>query len=407
MSGRSLIEPVLVVGAGPVGLLLAARLAHAGVAFRLVERRDVARSGSRAIGVHPPGLAALASVGADAEVRAAGVRIEAGRAYGAAGPLGRLAFAADAPVLSVPQVASEAALDGALHRAGGRVERGVTLTGLRRGAEGRLLATLLGAEPTEVDVGLVVGCDGRDSSVRTLAGIGRRGGPYPDRYAMADVMGGAALGAEAAIHLHRDGLAESFPLPGGWRRVVVRLPDDERGNGVDDWGGEASRAGGQPAGARAPDLAVARRVCALAAARGAGVFEPDSARMTSVFGIERWLASRFVLGRVVLAGDAAHVVSPIGGQGMNLGWLDAAALADALERIVVRGASAMGPELEAYAQRRRRAAQVALWRAARNTSLGRPHSRWRAGARDALLRVALRRPWSSLLEGAFTMRGLA
>jgi 2-polyprenyl-6-methoxyphenol hydroxylase-like FAD-dependent oxidoreductase len=110
---------------------------------------------------------------------------------------------------------------------------------------------------------------------------------------------------------------------------------------------------------------------------------------------------------LVLAGDAAHVVSPIGGQGMNLGWLDAVALADAVGRVRERGPAAYGPELAAYERRRRRSAQVALWRAALNTRLGRPAGPRRAAARDALLRRALRPPWASHLAGVFSMRGLA
>lgn len=387
----AVVEPVLVVGAGPVGLLVAARLARLGLAVRLVERRSEVRRSSRAIGVHPPGLAALASVAADEAVREAAVRIRAGRAVGASGPLGRLEFPADTPVLALPQWRSEAALEAALERFGGAVERGIELVDVRRGSPGRLLATLQRAGgQEELEVAVVVGCDGRASSVRTLAGIGWRGGPYPDRYLMADLPDVTGLRDEAAIHLHADGLAESFPLPDGWRRVVVRCQEAPPRSGV----GES-------------DPLVAQRVCELAEARGAGRFRAEDARMTSAFGIEAALATRFVLGRVVLAGDAAHVVSPIGGQGMNLGWLDAVAVADALARVRERGPTAFGPELEAYAQRRRRAAQVALWRASVNTRLGRPVGALRASVRDALLRRALRPPWSRSLAGAFSMRGLA
>lgn len=384
------IEPVLVVGAGPVGLLLAARLMQHGVRTRLIERRRTPSSSSRAIGVHPPGLAALASVGADAAVRAAGVRIEGGRAYGASGPLGRLVFAADAPVWSLPQWHSEAALLAALEGFGGTVERGVTLTDLQRAGGGRLLATLQGDGVERFEAGIVIGCDGRASSVRTLAGIGWRGGPYRDRYLMADLPDVTGLAHEASIHLHPEGLAESFPLPGGWRRVVVRHQEpapEPQAPGV--------------------DARLARLVCDLAAARGAGRFDPDAARMTSAFGIEAALATRFALGRVLLAGDAAHVLSPIGGQGMNLGWLDAVAAADALARVRERGTGALEPELAAYAQSRRRAAQLASWRATFNTALGRPAGALRARWRDALLRRALRPPFARGMVGAFTMRGLA
>ena len=391
--------PVLVVGAGPVGLLLAARLLALGIPTRIVERRSELARGSRAIGVHPPGLTALASVGADAAVRAAGVRIEAGRAFGAYGELGTLAFGPETPLLAVPQAASEAALEAALRAHGGAVERGVTLTDLAPADGAVLEATLLAAEGLcTVRAGLVIGCDGRDSRVRELAGIARHGGPYPDRYLMADLPAAGELGPWAEIRLHPDGLVESFPLPDGWRRVVVRVHDAH---------GEPQGDPGSGGGHGGVDAAVARRVCELAAERGGGRFDPKRAGMTSAFGVERWLARRFTVGRVALAGDAAHVVSPIGGQGMNLGWLDAVALAAAVARGEARGAAALGVELASYAERRRRAARLAMWRAAWNTRLGRPLGPARARSRDALLRLALRPPWSRFMVGAFTMRGLA
>ncbi len=394
---------VLVVGAGPVGLLVAARLLLLGVPTRVVERRAAPGSGSRAIGVHPPGLVALASVGADADVLAAGVRIVEGRAFGAHGELGSLRFDGDTPVLAVPQALSEAALCAALERAGGSVERGVTLTGLRRGAAGRLEATLLGADEAFVDAAVVIGCDGSGSSVRTLAGIGWRGGAYRDRYLMADLPDVSGLGARAEIRLHRAGLLESFPLPGGWRRVVVRVPDEPAVVATD----RGDETAGGPSRSAGVDPCVAARVCALAAERGGERYDADAARMTSAFGIERRLATRFVLGRVALAGDAAHVLSPIGGQGMNLGWLDAVALAEGVARGLERGPGALRTELEAYGQRRRRAAQAAAWRADVNTRLGRPVGPLGARLRDAVLVRALRAPFDRALTGAFTMRGLA
>lgn len=393
---------VLVVGAGPVGLLLAARLLRLGVPTRIVDRRPAAASGSRAIGVHPPGLAALAGVDAAAAVLDAGVRIVEGVAYGARGPLGSLRFEAATPVLAVPQAATEAALRAALERAGGRVERGTALMGLRSAADGTLHATLLGDAERTLRATVVVGCDGRTSAVRSLAGIGWRGGPYRDRYLMADLPDVTGLGPRAEIRLHRDGLVESFPLPGGWRRVVVRVADAGPGPSADGAAG-AGTDGSRPG----VDEEVARRVCALAAARGADRFDPAAARMTSAFGVERRLATRFARGRVVLAGDAAHVLSPIGGQGMNLGWLDAVALADALGRGLARGAAAVAAELDAYARRRRGAARVATWRADVNTRLGRPVGPLAASVRDGLLERALRPPFRGRLVGAFTMRGLA
>ncbi len=385
--------PVVVVGAGPVGLLLATRLLALGVPTRIVERRGEPGGGSRSIGVHPPGLAALASVGLDGVFRETGVRIVEGRAYGARGPLGALAFGPETPVLAVPQALGEAALEAALQARGGAVERGVRLTGLAPLEGGSALEARLehgDGAASAVRASLVIGCDGRDSLVRSLAGIACDGGPYPDRYLMADLPDVTGLGPRAEIRLHLAGLMESFPLPGGWRRVVVRLADACIDPPLDR-----------------SEAALAARVCELALERSGACFDASRARMASAFGVERWLARRFVAGRVALAGDAAHVISPIGGQGLNLGWLDAVALADAIERTADGDAVRLVQELARYDRRRRRAARIALRRAEWNTRLGRPLPHERARWRDALLRQALRPPWSRVLLGAFTMRGLA
>lgn len=385
--------PVLVVGAGPVGLLLATRLLTLGIPTRLVEQRAAPGAGSRAIGVHAPGLAALASVGAEAAVRSAGVRILEGRALGARGALGTLVFDHGTPVLAVPQASTEAALAAALAEHGGVVERGVALTSLTPVGDDVVEVGLLGATGAmTARAALVVGCDGRDSLVRQLASIPTCGGAYRDRYLMADLADVTDLGPRAEIRLHPDGLMESFPLPGGWRRVVVRVDD------------ACARRWPPPDRSVA---ALAAGVCELALQRSGVRYDAAGARMASAFGVERALARRFASGRVVLAGDAAHVISPIGGQGMNLGWLDAVALAEAVARADSGSGPGLAAELAAYARRRRRAARIALRRAEWNMRLGRPHGRWRARLRDELLERALQPPWSRRLQGAFTMRGLA
>jgi 2-polyprenyl-6-methoxyphenol hydroxylase-like FAD-dependent oxidoreductase len=326
---------------------------------------------------------------------AAGRPVRVGRARGARGALGAVRF--DAPgaawpfVLTVPQAVTEATLRAALAAADpAALVAGVRVEGLR--PEGEAVAV----EAVAADgvrrrwrAAAVVGADGRDGTVRRALGIGRRGGPYPDRYAMADLSDDPDRFApdEAWVVLHADGVVEGFPLPGGVRRWVVR------------WGGAADGLRDRSPG----DLAA---LVAAEAGRRLGLPLDGALRgSASAFGVERWSADRYALGRVALIGDAAHVVSPIGGQGMNLGWLDAAAVAEALDAGLDQGDP--GPLLARAAAHRRRAAGRAIGRAAAHTALGRPVGPIAGALRDALLAAALRPPFAARTRGRFVMEGLA
>lgn len=390
---------VVVVGAGPVGLALALDLARRGLRVQVLEARATAPHGSRAIGLHPPGLAVLASLGLAEALVAEGRRVRLGRAVGVHGPLGtvRLEDAHDRfPfVLTVPQATTERHLRAALTgTAPAALTTGVRVTAVTQDAN---RTTVRGVDRDGVvrawRARFVVGADGRDGVVRSAVGVQRVGGPYPDRYAMADLADdeGRFASDEAWIVLHRDGVVEGFPLPGGVRRWVVR----RRG---------ATSGREESLDAATPE-AIARWVAAEVADRLGGRFDPTLRGSASAFGVERWLAARFTVGRVALIGDAAHVLSPIGGQGMNLGWLDAAAVAAVLDPasspddVVARLAEVGG--------HRRAAARRAIARAAWNTALGRPRSTLSAAFRDVVVRALLRPPLAPATRRRFVMEGLA
>jgi 2-polyprenyl-6-methoxyphenol hydroxylase-like FAD-dependent oxidoreductase len=365
---------VAIVGAGPVGLLLACLLADQGVDVAVLERRATPSRETRAIGIHPPGLAALDAAGVGASVRREATPIRRGIASCRGRILGSLDFH-EAPILSLPQDVTERILQARLAQlAPGALRRGVHVSALRELPAHVVLETEGGDQTWAARY--VVGADGVRSTVRAalgVASVSRRGTAC---YAMADAREKPGPPATALLQLEPDGVLESFPLPGGMRRWVARL----------------DHAGTLDAAA----------FTALIESRARERIALSSA--PSGFTARQRLATSFARGRIALVGDAAHEVSPIGGQGMNLGWLDAVHLARAVSDALAAGAPSAAFTL--YDRTRRAAASRAMRRAAFNMAMGAPGNGAWLTARNAFVRALTRRPARGLLLRAFTMHGL-
>lgn len=387
---------VVIVGAGPVGTLLAAELVRRGVDVRVLERRPTAGTGTRAIGIHAPALAALEPSGITERLLERAVRVPRGVARAGDRVLGVVRFdrlSARFPfVATLPQADTEAVLA----EASPAPERGVEVTAVRpRGAEVRLEATAPGGDVRHVSAPLVVLAGGwgarslayRDGRLPTTT--------YPDRYLMSDIAVPDRPDADTAIvNLTPDGVLESFPLPGSMRRVVAWdavVP----GTGA---GRDAGAAGADDAAAAAQR--VARLRAALRARGEASV--ADAVETATAFGIRRVCAPRLRNGRLFVIGDTAHEVSPIGGQGMNLGLLDAVGLAPLLARWVHERV-APEPELADWERRRVRSAVRAGRLAAVNTVLGRPRGGAADLARRTLVRGMLTPPLDRGFASAYSM----
>jgi 2-polyprenyl-6-methoxyphenol hydroxylase-like FAD-dependent oxidoreductase len=390
---------VLVVGGGPVGLFAAALLAVQGVSVAVWERRPSAPTGSRAIGIHPPSLDAFAAIGLDGPVLAEAALVRSGVARSRGREIGRLSF--DRASTTHPYVATldqhrtESLLRSRLEAlAPGALRVGTALTGLARHRD-HVDATGTGAsgEPVSVRAAFVIGADGARSVTRDLLGIGTSGRDYPDRYVMGDFTDVEDAGARSAalVDVGPAGVVESFPLPGGRRRYVALVP-------------AAFEAGSPgPSGPAASPVSSggARRVASIVSDRTRVDLDPSTCTMLSGFRVRRRAADRVGIGRVVLAGDAAHEISPIGGQGMNLGWLGAAELVPLLAEAVASGSAGPWPE---YAARRQAVARRAARQAEVNMALGRPLGAFRAAGREALLRTVLSLPSADGLAGVYAMR---
>nr|WP_263433753.1 NAD(P)/FAD-dependent oxidoreductase [Arthrobacter sp. StoSoilB13] len=328
-----------------MGVLL---LQH-GHRVRILERRSNRSHRSRAIGIHPPALKELDHAGLAATLVASGVRIERGVAYSKGARVAGLPFNGDPDfpfILAVPQPKTEQVLEQAVMALDpDAIIRGAAVTEF---ADDGGTVSVLADSPSgglAYTSRLLVAADGAHSMIRQrlLPGLSVR--TYPDCYLMGDFIDTTGHGDEAVLYLEPEGIVESFPLPGDVRRWVVRL--------------------GAPA--RSPTAA---GLAALVEARtGVGV-DPGSNTMLSAFEVQSRLVKRMVHGRTVLLGDAAHEISPIGGQGMNLGWLDAAALAPLVDASL-RGHN-VGRQLQLFEKERRRAASRASQQAGLNMALGRP-----------------------------------
>ncbi|WP_394216384.1 FAD-dependent oxidoreductase [Brachybacterium vulturis] len=385
---------VLIVGAGPTGLLLACLLARRGVEVRVLERRTEAPVSSRAIGLHPPALRALAEIGLEREAVALGERIRVGRARCRDRELGSVDFARADPrrphVLALPQTLTEDLLARRLAAlAPSALRRGWELTDLQESARTVALTARDsggGSGTLQLRAGLVVGADGSRSRVRSLLGITTSGCDYPDTYLMGDLRdpaatGDAGGGREAVVHLEPGGVVESFPLPGGRRRWVVHT----------------GRAGTDPSPAR---------LVALVRERTGTVLDPATTTMLSAFTVRRRTARRLLTGRCVLLGDAAHEVSPIGGQGITLAWLDALDLAPLLARRLAEDRSGALQDDPAWCRAERRIrcrARLAGAVAAANTVLGRPAGARVSTLRALAVRVLLATPLRRGLAWAYSM----
>jgi 2-polyprenyl-6-methoxyphenol hydroxylase-like FAD-dependent oxidoreductase len=374
---------VLVVGGGPVGLLLGGLLARRGVDLRVIEKRTTHTGRSRAIGVHPPGLACLAEIDAADELAREGVKVRRGRAVLRGRSLGTIEFAHLAGpfdfVLSVPQSTTERVLTERLERScPGALLRDMEAIDFAPDPHGVNVRLRSEGQEQQVRARYVIGCDGRHSQVRRALRTSYEGGPYRTRFAMADLDDHTQLGSEAFVFVDERGLIESFPLPKARRRWVVSC------------------------GERAPELDGEHFVRALRARTECSL---SSAGMSEVSGFfaERFCAREFAHGRMILAGDAAHVVSPIGGQGMNLGWLDAQALARVLPACLTGAADARAA-LARYARTRRKAALSAARRAELYMTLGFLAPLW---LRAPLLRAITSHALNARAAQLFTMRGLA
>ncbi|HEY2499556.1 MAG TPA: FAD-dependent monooxygenase [Candidatus Angelobacter sp.] len=305
---------VLIIGAGPTGLVLALWLARLGVGVRIIDKTAEPRTTSRAIAVQARTLEFYRQIGlADAIIEHGWKTIVvnlwvAGRKTARAifGNIGT-GISPYPYALTFPQDEHERLLIDRLAAAGVRVERKTELLRFQD-ASGRVLAHLKRPDGTEetCEAAYIAGCDGAHSTVREALEIGFPGGTYSHLFYVADVEAdGATMNGELHVALDRTDFLAMFPLDGKGRARLVGTVKDEAEQ-------EHQNLSWNDVGKQVLEW-----------------IRIDIKRINwfSTYRVHHRVANRFGKGRAFLLGDAAHIHSPVGGQGMNTGIGDAVNLA--------------------------------------------------------------------------------
>jgi 2-polyprenyl-6-methoxyphenol hydroxylase-like FAD-dependent oxidoreductase len=334
---------VLIVGAGPTGLVLALWLTRLGVRVRVIDKAEQPGTTSRAIVIHARTLEFYRQIGLADAVVERGLQFAAANLWVRGKKVGRAAFGEMGKGLSpfpylllFPQEEHERLLIEHLKGCGVEVERRMELVGFENRGDGvlALLKQPDGAEEA-CEATYLAGCDGAHSKVREVLKTGFPGGTYAHVFYVADVEAtGPAMEGELHVALDDADFLAVFPMKG---ERCARLIGTVRRDAEDqrqplDWDHVSKR--------------VIERMS----------IKVDRVNWFSVYHVHHRVAGHFTAGRVFLLGDAAHIHSPVGGQGMNTGIGDAMNLAWKLAAVLHRHADlglldTYGPERVAFARR--------------------------------------------------------
>jgi 2-polyprenyl-6-methoxyphenol hydroxylase-like FAD-dependent oxidoreductase len=360
---------VMIAGAGPTGLVVANILAKEGIPFLLVDKLADGENTSRAAVVHARTLEVLEELGVTERLRAEGHVVDRFTVRDRDHVLATLRFnhlpTRYPYTLMIPQNVTEAILRQRLREMGGDVYRPYAVTDLQADADGVTVEVAAdGQAPRAVRARYVVGADGMHSIVRSRAGIGFAGGTYAQSFLLADVrMAWPLRDDEVMLFFSPKGLVVVAPLPHGHHRIVATVDEAPEHPSVTDVQRLLDERGPVSAAPRVEEIVWGSR-----------------------FRVHHRVAARYRAGRIAIAGDAAHVHSPAGGQGMNTGIQDAVALGHALVEVL----AARGNEdaLGDYERKRRPVAEHVVAFTDRMTRAATLHSRAARSVRNAAIRLA-------------------
>lgn len=306
---------VLIVGAGPVGLFLANECARRGMRYRIVEARAGQSEHSKALAIFPRTLEIFDMAGVVAPFLEAANRVDSITVIAHQRTLATMPFAPEETpypfVAMVPQDVTERLLAEQLARRGGAVEYETSFVSAVRHDDHVGVTLDHKGQREETTAAFVVGCDGAHSPVRHLLDLSFEGGEYHDLFLLADIETNETLPADQMqLCPHEHGPLAIFPMSATRRRIVAMIEKPE---------GDA------------PSLELVRGMLAARAPRG---IEARALHWSSYFRIHHRRVAEMRVGRMFVAGDAAHIHSPFGGQGMNTGLHDVWNLAWKLDLVL-------------------------------------------------------------------------
>jgi 2-polyprenyl-6-methoxyphenol hydroxylase-like FAD-dependent oxidoreductase len=348
------MKPALIIGAGPVGMTLASELVRYDVPVRIVDKAAQRTDKSKALVIWSRTLELLDRGGGSAPFIDAGFKVLAANFVAGDKVVGRVSLeGVNTPYsfgLMLPQSETERLLEERLQELGVTVERRVELVKFESGSAG-IEATLRHADGRAESVAAdwMVGCDGAHSAVRHGLKAPFTGETMDSDWMLADIhmSGYPCPDTEISVYWHRDGVFVIFPISPGRFRVIADLPSS---------------------GAEHPPTPTLEQVQAIMDRRGPGGLKASDPIWLAGFRINGRKVARYRWERIFLAGDAAHVHSPAGGQGMNTGMQDAFNLAWKLA-LVIHGTCAE-TLLDSYSPERSGVGDQVLENAARLTAVG-------------------------------------
>ncbi|MET7453921.1 FAD-dependent oxidoreductase [Streptomyces sp. NPDC005574] len=361
---------VLVVGAGPTGLLTAVELVRRGIRVRVIDRAEQPATTPKALSVWPRALDILGDAGLGDAVLEESLQVNRLSYFSKRKPLASFALTEDTACRVLPQHVTERLLAQRLAELGGKVERGVRLLALEGvdfaggvGAGDGVTAVVERPDGSveRIRAPYVVGADGAGSAVRGQLGIGFAGSTYEMAFALIDARTEGDLPPDECLFYQApSGALVVVPMPGGIHRFLSVMPQ----------------------GRREVSLEMMQDILDERGPRGVRLTE---AVWQAVFRVHARHASDFAVGRVFLAGDAAHVHSPAGGQGMNNGLQDAHNLGWKLAA-VIRGESPASL-LASYGSERSEATRQIVRDTDLQTRAWVADSRAKVAARDAAFQL--------------------